>query len=77
MPRIAVPDLSLTDRELQVLAYQSCLPPTSIGEELGMSPRMLQRHMSAITRKVPATQGPIAPHDTSDIHLDDSGWPFA
>jgi DNA-binding NarL/FixJ family response regulator len=67
----------LTNRELQVLAYQAaCLPRTSISRELGISPRRLQRHISTITRKLTPGDRRDAARDTSDTPLDDSRWPF-
>ena len=81
MPRIPQPGLpgwSLTNRELQVLAYQATgLSRTGISRELGISPRMLQRHISALTRKLPAGHRRGAAHHTGDARPDDSGWPFS
>ena len=48
-----LPGGSLTDRELQVLAYQATsLSHSEISRELGIKPRRLQRHVWAITRKL-------------------------
>lgn len=73
-PHAALPNASLTDRELQVFAYQAtALTPTMISQELGMSPKILQHHLSAIDRKF--TTGPQGA--ASDSCADDSCWPFS
>lgn len=73
-PQPGLPNASLTDRELQVFAYQTtALTRASISRELDMSARTLQRHLSAINRKL-TTEPPSA---TSDTRADDSSWPFS
>ncbi len=77
MPRNAqpvLPNSSLTDRELQVLAYQTtALTEANISRELDMSPRMLQRHVSAINRKLTTDPGAAL----GDSPAGDYSWPFA
>jgi DNA-binding NarL/FixJ family response regulator len=68
---------SLTDRELQVLAYQTTpLTRADICQEIGMSPRMLQRHTTSITSKLSTGHQHGATSDT-DAGPDDSSWPFS
>ncbi len=68
---------SLTNRELQVLAYQTTpLTRADICQEIGMSPRMLQRHTTSITSKLATGHQHGATGDT-DAHPDDSSWPFS
>lgn len=76
-PQPRLPSGSLTDRELQVLAYQTTsLTRTDICQEIGMSPRMLQRHTTAITSKLATGHQSGATRDT-DARPDDSSWPFS
>ena len=78
LPQPALPGGSLTNRELQVLAYQTTsLSRTSMSRELGMSPRMVQRHILAITRKLSTGKRGDATRDISDARPDDFGWPFS
>jgi hypothetical protein len=47
----------LTDRELQVLAYQTTsLSRIGFSRELGIPPGRLQRYITAITRKLTAAE---------------------
>ncbi len=73
-PQPGLPNSPLTDRELQVLAYQStALTQASISRELDMSPRILQRHLTAINRKFTTDPGGV----TGETCADDYSWPFA
>ena len=80
MPRSRRPDLlggTLTNRELQVLAYQkTCLSGSDISRELGISPRRLQRHIWAITLKLSTGHRRDATRAARDARPDDSCWPF-
>lgn len=67
---------SLSNRELQVLAYQTCLSRPGISQELAMSPTALRRHISAIARKLTSHPVRSAAPDAGDVRPDDSCWPF-
>jgi len=80
MPTIPQPDPpsgSLTDRELQVLAYQTtALSGPDICREIGMSPRTLARHTTAIASRLATGHQRGSTRDT-DARPDDSCWAFS
>lgn len=72
-----LPTASLSNRELQVLAYQTCLSKPGISQELAMSPTVLRRHISSIARKLTSQPRGGAAPGAGDVRPDDSSWPFA
>lgn len=67
----------MTDREVQVLAYQATVLSTAdICQEIDISPGTLRRHTMSIRSKLVTGHEPGFAAD-GDARLDDLGWPFS